>query len=56
MRNAWKGHKVNPTKIVEAAKLGYKALQIRYATDSEFKRNVDKKLSKSRSKGAGPFH
>lgn len=51
MRNAWKGHKVNPTKIVEAAKLGYKALQIRYATDSEFKRNVDKKLSKSRSKG-----
>ena len=51
MRNAWKGHKVNREKIVEAAKQGYRALQQRRATDPEFKRSLDSKLAKSRSKG-----
>jgi general stress protein YciG len=51
MRNSWKGHKVNYKKIVEAAKLGSKALRRGYNSDKEFKQMIDKKLAKSRSKG-----
>lgn len=51
MRNAWKGHRVNHEKIIEAAKLGYRALQQRCASDAEFKRKLDDKLAKSRSRG-----
>lgn len=51
MKSAWKGHKVNYEKIVEAAKLGNRALRLRYTTDAGFKRKMDEKLAKSRSKG-----
>jgi hypothetical protein len=51
MRNAWKGHRVNREKIIEAAKLGYIALQQHCASDAEFKRKLDCKLTKSRSRG-----
>jgi predicted nuclease of restriction endonuclease-like RecB superfamily len=51
MRNSWKGHRVNPEKIVEAAKLGYEAFKQRYDNDVEFKRKMDEKLAVSRSKG-----
>mgnify|MGYP003349466540 CR=1 FL=1 len=43
--------RVNHEKIVEAAKLGYKAFRKRYNEDEEFKRRIDQKLVKSRSKG-----
>jgi len=51
MRTVWKGIKINHEKIVEAAKLGSKAFRHRYNTDKEFKRMIDEKLAKSRSKG-----
>jgi predicted nuclease of restriction endonuclease-like RecB superfamily len=51
MRDSWKGHRVNYKKIIEAAKLGSKAFRQRYNTDKEFKRIMDEKLAKSRSKG-----
>lgn len=51
MRNSWKGHRVNHEKIVEASKLGYKAFRKRYNEDEEFKRRIDQKLVRSRSKG-----
>jgi len=51
MRNSWKGHRVNHEKIIEAAKLGYKAFRKRYNEDEEFKRRIDQKLVESRSKG-----
>lgn len=51
MRNSWKGHRVNHEKIVEAAKLGYKAFRKRYNEDDGFKRRIDQKLVRSRSKG-----
>lgn len=50
MRNAWKGHKVNYEKIVEAAKLGSKAFRQRHNTDKQFKQMIDKKLAQSRSR------
>jgi hypothetical protein len=50
MENAWKGHKVNYEKIVEAARLGSKVFRQRYNTDKEFKQMMDEKLAKSRSK------
>jgi len=51
MRKSWKGHKVNPEKIVEAAKLGYAAFRKRYESDVDFKRQMDEKLAISRSRG-----
>ena len=44
MRNSWKGHRVNREKIIEAAKMGYKAFRQRYNSDIEFKRKMDEKL------------
>lgn len=51
MRNSWKGHKVNYKKIVEAAKLWSKAFRQRYNSNKEFRRMIDEKLARSRSKG-----
>jgi hypothetical protein len=43
--------RVNREKIIEAAKMGYKAFRQRYNSDIEFKRKMDEKLAISRSKG-----
>jgi hypothetical protein len=51
MRKSWKGHRVNHEKIIEAAKLGYKAFRKKYDSDIDFKRQMDEKLAISRSKG-----
>jgi hypothetical protein len=51
MRKSWEGHRVNRQKIIEAAKLGYKAFRKRYDSDAVFRRQMDEKLAISRSKG-----
>src|SRR4030042_4704806 len=51
MRDSWRGHKVNKERIIEAARLGGKALWQRIYKEPNFKKMIDTKLAKSRARG-----